>query len=128
MSWFARRSSATGATFVDVVTQLDRIEAEMRRIGFWTSDAPDLPEVREGRSKSYLDAPSFELWLQQVFLPNARRAAAEASLPRESNVGTMAMRQYDYHSSVPEAQDLLQLLRDFDELVERSVANGSSSA
>jgi hypothetical protein len=37
----------------------------------------------------------------------------------------MAMRQYDYHSFVPEAQDLLQLLYDFDAIVEgRSATNG----
>jgi hypothetical protein len=31
----------------------------------------------------------------------------------------MARRQYDYHSHVPEAQPLLQLLRAFDGLVDQ---------
>ena len=91
----------------------------MKRIGYWSDDPPDLQqEVLEGRSRSYLDAPSFELWLQQVFLPRARHAVADASLPGESHVGLMAMRQYDYHSIVPEAQQLLALLWEFDRLVE----------
>lgn len=65
-----------------------------------------------------MDAPSFELWLQCVFLPNARAAARSDHLPIHSQVGLMAMRQYDYHSHVPEAQGLLKLLQDFDELIE----------
>nr|WP_261361997.1 hypothetical protein [Humisphaera borealis] len=39
-------------------------------------------------------------------------------MPIHSQVGLMAMRQYDYHSHVPEAQGLLKLLQDFDELIE----------
>lgn len=99
--------------------KLDEVEAEMKRIGFWSADPPDLQAaVAQGRMRSFLDAPSFELWLQQIFLPNARKAVADASLPAQSQVGVMAMRQYDYQSTVPEAQTLLELLSTFDELVE----------
>jgi uncharacterized protein YqcC (DUF446 family) len=92
---------------------LDAIEAELRRIGFWT-DRPPKVEV-----ESYLDAPTFELWLQQVFLPSARQAAAELDLPKESNVGLMALRQYDNHDHVGKAERLMALLSEFDELVEK---------
>lgn len=68
--------------------------------------------------RTYLDAPSFELWLQQVFIPNAREGVATEDLPKKSQVGVMAMRQYDYHSTVPDAAELLRLLNDFDEMVE----------
>lgn len=102
-----------------VLAQLDLIEAEMKRIGYWSADPPDLQaEIRAGRLRTYLDAPTFELWLQGVFLPNARAAAQAENLPTRSQVGDMAMRQYDYHSYVPEAQHLLRLLFDFDALVE----------
>jgi hypothetical protein len=37
-----------------------------------------------------------------------------------SQVGLMAMRQYDYHSIVREALPLVNLLHDFDRLVERA--------
>jgi hypothetical protein len=53
-----------------------------------------------------------------VFIPNARAAAARNDLPTQSEVGIMAMRQYDYHSHIPEAQNLLTLLSEFDALVE----------
>ena len=104
----------------EALAKLDAIEAELKRIGFWTKDPPDLlKEYEEGRMRTYLDAPTFELWLQCVFLPNARAAAREDDLPKESSVGLMAMRQYDYHSQVPEAQDLVRLLTEFDEIIER---------
>ena len=85
----------------DVLRKLDEIEAEMRRIGYW-SDSPDLQAaVREGKFKSFLDAPSFELWLQGLFLPNARTAARAGRLAAYSQAGEIARRQYDYHAHVP---------------------------
>lgn len=101
-----------------VLAQLDMIESEMKRIGFWTENPPDLlAQVAAGTIKSYLDAPSFELWLQCVFLPNTRCRARENTLPRSSNVGLMGLRQYDYHSYFPEAERLLSLLHEFDRIL-----------
>jgi len=98
--------------------KLDAIEAEMKRISFWVENPPDLQaKYASGEMKTYLDAPSFELWLQCVFLPNARRAVQSRTLPRDSHVGVMAMRQYDYHSIVSEALPLVRLLHDFDDAV-----------
>ncbi|MBL1320676.1 MAG: YqcC family protein [Methylophaga sp.] len=76
--------------------------------------------METGEIKSYLDAPSFELWLQCVFIPNARKSAENGTLPTQSQVGLMAMRQYNYHSIVEEAQALLDLLAGFDELINRN--------
>jgi uncharacterized protein YqcC (DUF446 family) len=103
-----------------VLAKLDEIEAEMKRIGFWSDNPPDLlAEVEAGRLRTYLDAPTFELWLQCVFLPNARKRAEADDLPDDSQVSLMAMRQYDYHSLVPEAQPLLESLREFDRIIKR---------
>lgn len=103
------------------LAQLDAIEAELRRIGYWQENPPDLMEqFRSGAMRSYLDAPTFELWLQCVFLPNARKAALDDAFPSRSQVGQMAQRQYNYHSDVPEAFDLLALLHDFDRIIEGS--------
>lgn len=104
--------------------QLDLIEAEMRKIGYWSEYPPDLlGAVASGQLQSYLDAPSFELWLQCVFLPNARKAANSGELPKNSQVGQMAMRQYDYHSCVEDALPLLQLLRQFDAIIAKQSQN-----
>jgi uncharacterized protein YqcC (DUF446 family) len=91
--------------------QLDRIELEMKRIGYWS-------EVPSGTFRAFTDAPSFESWLQHVFLVNARAAVRENRIPSQSQVGLMAMRQYDYHSSIPEAHPLMSLLGEFDAIVE----------
>jgi uncharacterized protein YqcC (DUF446 family) len=104
-----------------LLVKLDEIEAEMKKIAFWDQNPPDLrAEYARGERDSYLDSPSFELWLQCVFLPNAREAVETNSLPDDSQVGVMAMRQYDYHSNVPEAQHLVRLLHEFDGLVKRA--------
>lgn len=79
---------------------LDKIAEEMQRIGFWNS--------AEG---------SFEYWLQNVFLVNARQGVDQDAWPESSNVAGMALRHYDYHSDVPEAGTLRDLLRSFDLLV-----------
>ena len=101
----------------------DEIEAEMKRIGFWTENPPPLLEMADrGELRSYLDAPYFEQWLQCVFLPRARAAIEHDDFPKSSSVAEMARRQYDYHSYVPEAETLLELLRTFDALVERRAA------
>lgn len=106
------------AKSIAAAAKLDAIEAEMKRIGYWSAEPPDLrAEVEAGRIRSFLDAPSFELWLQCLFLPNARQAVADDEFPSESQVGLMAMRQYDYHSHVPEARGLMRLLSEFDAIV-----------
>jgi uncharacterized protein YqcC (DUF446 family) len=89
-----------------LLQKLNEVEAEMKAIGYW-SDA----------SLSDTGQKTFEHWLQFQFLPTARRRIETRDLPRDSSVGLMAMRQYDYHSFVPEAQRLLSLLREFDRQV-----------
>lgn len=95
-----------------VIKQLDKIEAEMKKIGFWYETLPDLTD------KNFQTAQTFEMWLQGVFLPNAREAARTNNFPAKSEVGLMAMRQYDYHDYVEKAIPLLELLREFDEIIE----------
>jgi uncharacterized protein YqcC (DUF446 family) len=95
-----------------VLAKLDAIEAEMKKIGFWSDNPPEF-EV-----SNFTEAPTFELWLQCIFLPNARAAATKSKYPAKSQVGLMAMRQYNYHSFVDQAQTLLALLHEFDRLIE----------
>ena len=102
-----------------VLEVLDRIEAEMKSIGYWAENPPDLrADYASGSRQNYLDAPTFELWLQCVFIPNARAAAHRNEFPATSSVGAMAVRQYDYHSVVEEAVQLARLLGEFDAIIE----------
>jgi len=101
-----------------LLQKLDEIEAEMKRIGYWVATPPDWQtQSKPNEIRSYLDAPSFELWLQTFFLPHARQAIHTNTVPADSQVGRIAMRQYDYHSVVAEAHRLMQLLNEFDDLV-----------
>ena len=104
-----------------LLEKLDQVEAEMKRIGYWQPVVPAewQAKVDAGQVRSYLEAPTFELWLQTVFLPHAREASRTGNLPSDSSVGVMAMRQYDYHSSVPEAHGLMHLLSEFDEMIRK---------
>jgi uncharacterized protein YqcC (DUF446 family) len=102
----------------DLSQKLDEIEAELKRIHYWAADTSAVEaRIANGEIKSYFDMPTFELWLQCVFLPNARKAVAENDLPSSSSVGLMAMRQYNYMSEVYEAHPLMNLLSAFDALI-----------
>jgi uncharacterized protein YqcC (DUF446 family) len=103
-----------------VLSKLDEIEAEMKRIGFWCGNPPFF-EVT-----SYIEAPSFELWLQCVFVPNAREAAGRGEYPERSQVGLMAMKQYNYHTFLGKAQKLLCLLNQFDRIIEGNGSRGQT--
>jgi uncharacterized protein YqcC (DUF446 family) len=95
--------------------KLDQIEAEMRRIGIWSENAPS-PEQFQSRQAFFGDTMTFEQWLQFVFLPHAREAASGTSpFPKTSSVGAYAVRQFDGRG---EAQPLGSLLSQFDELIE----------
>ncbi len=105
-----------------ILVILERIKDEMNRIGFWLDNPPNLAsKVISGEIRSYLDAPSFELWLQCIFIPNAINAANNNTLPKHSQVGSMAMKEYNYHSNDKEAQQLIKLLEEFDYLIENKL-------
>ena len=106
----------------DASRKLDEIEAEMRRIAYW-SDAPDLQAaIRAGKFRNFLDAPTLRLWLQGLFLPNARAAVREGSLPVRSQAGEIVRRQYAREAGAPEARRLVDLIREFDELCSRATS------
>ncbi len=95
----------------NVSKKLDEIETEMKNINCWSNNPPKFEFT------SYSDAPSFELWLQCVLLPNARKAVITGEYPKKSQVGLMAMKQYNYHTFADKAQTLLKLLYEFDEII-----------
>ena len=96
----------------DVSRYLDQIEAEMRRIGIWQAE-PLRPEQRKFTKAFAMDTMAFSPWLQFIFLPRVREAVAVNSFPKGSSVGAQAVREFD---GQPEAEHLLTLLSEFDEL------------
>lgn len=111
------RSAERRALLGAMLAQLDLVENELRRLGWWL-DQPE-PPSKPDATKLYAGLP-FHHWLQYDFLPEARSRLCANNPPTSSAVGIMAMRQYDYHSPLQEALPLVRLLRDLDELVDRS--------
>jgi uncharacterized protein YqcC (DUF446 family) len=115
-----RISTARAVLLAKIARHLDAIEAEMKRIDYWQVEPPAqlLERLKAGETLSFTGSGiSFEQYLQLVFLPNARRRVSDDNLPASSNMGVIAMRQYDYHSYVEEAQPLLSLFRELDRLI-----------
>ncbi len=86
----------------------------MRRIGYWQSE-PLRPEQMEFTQAFAVDTMNFAQWLQFVFLPQVRAAAASNQFPSDSSVGTQAVREFD---GDPNADQLVELLTEFDALFE----------
>jgi len=95
-----------------IIETLDEIELELKFIGFWSENPPDF------KFSYFTQAPSFELWLQCIFIPNARDSVNRNDYPERSQVGLMALSQYDYYSYVKKAQKLVSLLNKLDKISE----------
>ena len=106
----------------DVIRKLDEIEAEMRRLGYWSESVGE----QAAGVHSCLDTPTLASWLQQLFLPNARRAACAGTLPARSQAGEIARRHYGGDKLPPEAERLLQRVREFDELCAHAARKNAS--
>ncbi len=71
-----------------VLDKLDEVELELRKIGYW-DDSLDVEAVREQAAalsaetgRSPVGSMPFEIWLQAVFFPNARKAARDTARSR----------------------------------------------
>src|ERR1700730_16582390 len=99
--------------FADAVAAaVDKIEAEMKRIGYWQV-APLNPEQMRFTQAFAMDTMNYTQWLQFIFLPQVRRAITSNQFPSASNVGAQAVREFD---GDPNATGLVTLLSDFDAL------------
>jgi len=87
--------------------KLDQIKTEMQIIGRWHHS------TRGFRVNSFRDSPSFQLWLQCIFIPNARRAAITGLYPKNSDVAVLAIREFD---GCENTDRLISLLAEFDDI------------
>ncbi|MFC4309901.1 YqcC family protein [Steroidobacter flavus] len=92
--------------------QLERIEAELRRLGLLKG--PVQPAVAVSSAFGMAEMP-FEHWLVKVFLPRAYEAAGANSWPARSQVGIAAIRNFDGRDDY---NALITLLCEFDRAVE----------
>ena len=99
-----------------VEAKLDAIEAEMKRIGMWRTEA--LPADKLDFHQAFGgDKLAFEQWLQFVFIPRVRAIITGAGkLPAGSQVSAQAFREWKMWGSREDVDGLLPLLREFDAL------------
>ena len=103
------------ATVEQIQAKIEQIEAEMKRIGMWQQTALE-PEKYEFKAAFAMDTMAYSQWLQFVFIPRVHEViAGKGPFPRQSNVGTQAIREFD---GLDEASDLITMLCEFDGLIE----------
>ena len=95
-----------------VLAKLIEIETELRQSGWWQGQ-PLNPEQYDFRAAFAMDTMTFTQWLQFIFIPNVRSAAAKGQFPTSSQVAVQALREFD---GVPEASRLISRLSEFDAL------------
>jgi uncharacterized protein YqcC (DUF446 family) len=95
-----------------VLSKLEQIEIELHTLHWWQSE-PLKPEQYDFHSAFAMDTMTFSQWLQFIFIPRVRAAAAENKFPSQSQVAAQAIREFD---GIPEASYLITLLSEFDAL------------
>lgn len=98
---------------VTVEHQLNAVEAEMKRIGYWRKE-PLPPEMYEFTQAFAMDTMPYAYWLQFIFIPRVRSIIEEhGEFPPSSAVGIQAIREFD---GLDETQALVSSLCEFDAL------------
>ena len=101
--------------YARVAELTDRIEAEMKRIGFWCT-VPPTPEQMSFKRAFAMDTMAYHQWVQFVLIPRVRDiVASRGAFPPASNVGIQAIREWDGDDR---AAGLTTMLCDFDRVVE----------
>ena len=96
-----------------VTAAIDRVEAELKRMGWWRNE-PLPPEMYQFTQAFAMDTMPFSYWLQFILIPRVRGIIeAGGEFPSTSMVAAQAVREFD---GVPEADNLLSALSDFDAL------------
>lgn len=112
----SKKSSA-----VDLYSKVERkisgIEAEMKRIGYWSLEPP--PDEAYSFQKAFaMDTMAFSQWLQFIFIPRVRSIIElKGDFPSESMVAAQAAREFEGDEN---ASDLVTLLSEFDGLFRKS--------
>jgi uncharacterized protein YqcC (DUF446 family) len=107
------KHSSSNDQYAKAGQKVEEIEAEMKRIGYWSPD-PLPEEAYDFREAFAMDTMAFSQWLQFILIPNVQQIIKEeGSFPSESMVGAQAVREFDGDEN---ASHLVSLLSDFDAL------------
>lgn len=97
----------------DIQTHFDGIVAELKAVGLWDIEQPS-EEAVENMGAFGEGTMAYEQWLRWIFIPVIeQKLATDGPWPSESNVGIMAIRNFDGQH---ERSDLTTKLCEFDGL------------
>lgn len=100
-------------SYDDVTRQIDQVEAELKRIGYWRDD-PLPPEMYQFTQAFAMDTMPFACWLQFILIPRVRSIVESGGeFPPTSMVATQAIREFD---GLTETDQLISTLSEFDAL------------
>jgi uncharacterized protein YqcC (DUF446 family) len=95
--------------------QLRLIEAELRRLDWWTATSPTAAALASEQPFA-VDSMAFEQWLQWLFLPRMQQLL-ESGAPLPSACGIASMAEMALAERAYQARALLQVLGEFDRLI-----------
>jgi uncharacterized protein YqcC (DUF446 family) len=102
-----------GDKHANVARAVDAIEAELRRLGWW-SETPPTAEQMAFTAAFAMDTMPLSKWVQFILLPRVRAIIEQrGAFPASSMVGAHAVREYDGQ----DAGRLVELLSEFDDVV-----------
>jgi uncharacterized protein YqcC (DUF446 family) len=106
-------SSSSKNLGTKVAEKIALIEAEMKRIGYWSADP--LPEQAYQFQQAFaMDTMAFSQWLQFIFIPRVHQVLEEhGAFPSGSMVAAQAVREFDGDGDTGQ---LISLLSEFDDL------------
>lgn len=97
----------------EVTAAVDRIEAELKRIGYWRGE-PLPAEMYQFTQAFAMDTMPFSYWLQFILMPRVRSILETGGeFPATSMVAAQAVREFD---GAEDAGQLIAALSDFDAL------------
>ena len=100
-------------TYADVTDGIDRVEAELKRIGYWRNE-PLPPEMYQFTQAFAMDTMPFSYWLQFILIPRVCGIVeVGGEFPPASMVAAQAVREFD---GAIEADELISALSEFDSL------------
>jgi uncharacterized protein YqcC (DUF446 family) len=107
------KPSAKEAIYRRALDSISRIEAEMKRIGYWSAEP--LPQAAYEFHQAFAqDTMTFVQWLQFILVPRVHQIIEQrGEFPTSSMVGAQAVREFDGDT---DAATLVQLLIEFDSL------------
>jgi uncharacterized protein YqcC (DUF446 family) len=98
-----------------IAQQLLLIERELRLQGWWDEQPPS-DQALASQQPFCVDTLAFEQWLQWIFLPRMKYLLESgAALPEACGIQPMAEQVYGERSE--QAQVLIRLLGEFDQLI-----------